>query len=368
MRFAVVSSDPLYKYHEKGEIKDRYWNPAGIFDEVCVFSFCDQDINPQKVRALVGQADLRIVPIGRPQPLALQRQYDQVKRMLADWHPDVIRVHNPWHGGAVGIRAASALGIPSVLSLHTHYEARRRHEKGLMLKLLWFFERYSIPRADRIWCVSHYLQEYARKMGGRSVEVIYNRVYVEQFQQRHRRRTGRPVVLCVGRLDPPKDQACLIRAVHTLEVELRLVGDGVDRPRLEKLVQDLGMADRVVFRGSVPHSRIAQEYGEADIFAIATHYEGFCIPVLEAMAAGLPVVACDTAPLPEILGGTGMVVEQTPEAFCDAIGTLLESKSQARALGEAAYKRAVELDGRKSEKREAEAYLELIKAGPMPAH
>ena len=74
MKFCVFSSDPLYKYHQKGEIKARYWNPEELFDEVCVFTFCDQDIAPEKVQALVGRARLCIVPLGYPSPLRLWGQ------------------------------------------------------------------------------------------------------------------------------------------------------------------------------------------------------------------------------------------------------------------------------------------------------
>ena len=84
-----------------------------------------------------------------------------------------------------------------------------------------------------------------------------------------------------------------------------MIGDGVNRQALELLAADLGLVDRVRFLGSVPHACIQEYYVRADLFALATHYEGFGMPVLEAMAAGLPVVVCDTDPLPEILGECG---------------------------------------------------------------
>ena len=182
MRFCVFSRDPLYKYHEKGEIKERYWNPEEIFDEVCVFSFCDRDVEAHKMQALVGAARLEIVPIGYPSPYRLWGQYRGAVSILGEARPDVLRVHNPWDAGVVGIGAARALGIPSVLSLHTHYDARRRWEKSLILQALPLCERYSVSRADAVLCVSHYLQGYAKKMGAKSISVIYNRVYTDQFK------------------------------------------------------------------------------------------------------------------------------------------------------------------------------------------
>ena len=108
MKFCVLSSDPLYKYFEKGEIKPRYWNPEEIFDEVCVFSFCEQDVEPAKVQQLVGGARLQSVPIGPPNPLKLYQQYRRVRQVVGDFQPDLIRVHNPWHAGVLGVRAARA--------------------------------------------------------------------------------------------------------------------------------------------------------------------------------------------------------------------------------------------------------------------
>ena len=361
MKFCVFSSDPLYKYYEKGEIKERYWNPEGLFEEVCVFSFCDRDIKADKVQALVGSAKLEIIPIGYPVPHRLWGQYRQAARQMQAIGPAIVRVHNPWHAGLVGIAAARKYGIPTVLSLHTHYDARRRWEKRLLLQALRLFELYSVSRADVVLCVSHYLEGYARKMGARSIEVIYNRVYADQFHHNQQAAERRPIILSVGRLDPPKDQACLIRALAGLDAELLLVGDGENRAYLEGIVEELALVDRVHFVGSVAHAKIQDYYADADIFALATHYEGFGMPVLEAMAASLPVVVCTTEPLPEILGGQGLVVEHDPDAFHHAFAELLADRARARALGRGARGRAEALDGRLMEAREAELYLSLIK-------
>lgn len=359
MKFCVFSSDPLFKYHEKGEIKKRYWNPDGLFDEVCVFTFCDRDIDPGKVQALVGDAQLEVVPLGPPGLLATAGQIRQAVARLRRFGPDVIRVHNPWHAGLVGISAARRLGVPVVLSLHTHYDARRRWEKRPLLRLLRWVERWTVPRADAVWCVSHYLEDYARRMGARRIEVIYNRVYCADFSLATGGGGARPVILCVARLDPPKDQACLIEAVAGLDADLVLVGDGENKAELESLVRRLGLEERVRFVGPVPHAQIAAQYAAADVFALATHYEGFGIPLLEAMAAGLPVVASQTEPLPEILGGTGWQVPTTPAGFRTAFEEVLADPEEARQRGRAARRRAEALDGSLVEKREADLYRSL---------
>lgn len=363
MKFCVFSSDPLYKYYQKGEIKPRYWNPEGIFDEVCVFSFCDQDIDPGKVQALVGTAELQIVPLGFPHPLRLWHQYRQATAVLQALKPDLVRVHNPWHAGMVGISAARKVGIPTVLSLHTHYGARRRYERRWLLQALRLFERFSIPRADYVLCVSHYLEGYARQYGAQQVGTIYNRVYSDQFTCERSGFNNPPVILSVGRLDPPKDQACLIRAIRGLDVELLLVGDGVNRRALESLAVEEEVSERVHFVGAVPHDQIQRYFAMADIFAMASHYEGFCIPVLEAMASGLPVVASNTDPFPEILGGQGVVVSHNHIEFRHAFARFLANPRDALELGKKARVRALSLDGWIMEKQEVVLYKSLMETG-----
>ena len=98
----------------------------------------------------------------------------------------------------------------------------------------------------------------------------------------------------------------------------------------------------------------------ADIFAISSFYEGFCIPILEAMAAGLPVVVNNKEPLPEVLSGTGIVVENTPEAFEEAFKQLISNPQIRKELGERAKTRAMKLDGSIMEQKEADLYEELI--------
>ena len=84
------------------------------------------------------------------------------------------------------------------------------------------------------------------------------------------------------------------------------------------------------------------------------------MPILEAMAAGLPVVASATDPIPEILGGRGWTVETNPAAFREVFEELLRRPQKALAMGEQARERALELDGSLMERKEAELYCSLM--------
>ena len=365
-RLVVFPNDPIYKYYEKGEIKPRYYNPGNLFDEVHFISLCDKDIEPEKVQVLVGDAELHIHATGRPSGLTLPFFPRKVVPLVQAISPHLIRGYGAFQAGMLAVNAGRKIGIPTVISLHNDYDAARQYSRQVSLHLARLLEYYAIGQADKVICVSNYLVRRAKRYGARDIAVIYNKVYVEQFRPpdgaKPERLSEKPTVLSVGRLDPQKYQECLIRAICDLDVTLVLIGDGILYDKLRKLAQQLGVAERVMFIKSVPNQEIPRYYWAADVFAMATHYEGFCIPVLEAMAAGLPVVVCDTEPLPEILGDTGLVVDKTPEAFREAFVRLLADPGLREELGAQARARAVELDGEVMEQREYELYQELVRA------
>ncbi|MGH9480325.1 MAG: glycosyltransferase family 4 protein [Terriglobales bacterium] len=117
------------------------------------------------------------------------------------------------------------------------------------------------------------------------------------------RPASRPVVLCVAHLYPRKDVATLLRAIATVDAdcELRVVGIGPELDRLRRLAARLGLGSRVRFCGHVARAALAAEYRAADIFCLPSRQEAFGIVLLEAMAAGLPIVAARAAAIPELV-------------------------------------------------------------------
>jgi glycosyltransferase involved in cell wall biosynthesis len=110
---------------------------------------------------------------------------------------------------------------------------------------------------------------------------------------------GAPVVGAVGRLVPTKRFDLLVRALSGLDgVRLLLAGDGPERPALQRLAEQLGVAERVVFAGALPHARNA--LCAMDIFAFPSEQETFGLAVLEALACGLPVLYASCPPLAEM--------------------------------------------------------------------
>lgn len=136
---------------------------------------------------------------------------------------------------------------------------------------------------------------------------------------RLRRRLGlhqEKLLLFVGRLAPNKRLPVLIEAVarltdHTPEIHALVVGDSGDiyqaeLERCRQLANNLGVTERIHFLGHVSDDELADAYRSADLFVMPSVHEGCCIPVLEAMASGLPVIAARAAALPETIAGAGL--------------------------------------------------------------
>lgn len=152
---------------------------------------------------------------------------------------------------------------------------------------------------------------------------------------------GVPVIAIVASLYPVKDHDTLFRAVARLvsrwpSLMLLVVGEGGSRPGLEQLARELGITDNVRFAGRRPHSPTMHHL--ADVSVLCSRSEGFPNSIVEAMAAGKPVVATAVGGIGDAVqhGTTGWLVPPAlPEALSDALAELLADPAKARAFGEA---------------------------------
>jgi glycosyltransferase involved in cell wall biosynthesis len=157
-------------------------------------------------------------------------------------------------------------------------------------------------------------------------------------------REGPLRLLAVGRLTQVKGQAVMLEAVSQLkargiDVHVDVVGDGPRREALERLVVDLDVADRVAFAGAVGQDDIRGFYDRADAFVLSSFAEGVPVVLMEAMAAGLPVVAPGVMGVPELVrdGENGRLARPgRADEFAAAIAGLATAPDERRALGAAA--------------------------------
>ncbi len=167
----------------------------------------------------------------------------------------------------------------------------------------------------------------------------------------------------VGRLDDEKRIGELIRALPLVhrhrDLQLALVGTGQQRADLRRLAEELGVADRVRFLGFVPDADLSSAYAAADLFAIASVAELQSIATLEAMSAGLPVVAADALALPHLVreGENGSLFPPGDiEALARCLEGVLASEQRRAAMGEASRRIAQTHDQQRSLRRFEEIY------------
>lgn len=165
---------------------------------------------------------------------------------------------------------------------------------------------------------------------------------------------------------PLKGLYYLLQAVADLtrKRDLRLVVIGTPKKNggVVKLIRKLGIQRYVTFTGRISDADFVEQYARASIAVVPSVYEGFGLPVGEAMACGVPVISTTGGALPEVVGDAGILVPPADHrALSDAILDLLENPEKARALGEAGYKRVqTHFTWKKAAEKTVAAYREVI--------
>jgi glycosyltransferase involved in cell wall biosynthesis len=242
--------------------------------------------------------------------------------------------------------------------------------------------RRSLMRGDRIIAVSQNtrsdLMDYFQ-VGGEKIEVVYNGV-AERFTKPLERNeiarrleplgVARPYLLFVGNPKPHKNLANLIRAFarsleqRPFEGRLVCVGDRGNRDlRLRRLADELGLGERLQLVGHVDDDALTALYQGASLFLYPTLYEGFGLPVVEAMASGVPVVTSSTSALREVARDCAELVEPLDvEAIARAISRCMGDQDHRERLTRAGRKRAQEFRWRLTAERTLAVYRQVLES------
>ncbi|HET6575603.1 MAG TPA: glycosyltransferase family 4 protein [Fimbriiglobus sp.] len=274
---------------------------------------------------------------------------DRAASVLSDLRPDVIHTHQIGAAWFLG-RAARRLGPPRAPVLHTEHGNVFAERSGWWPTLKARLIIHTAARAvDRYCCVSAEIASAIarwRTVPRAKVEVVPNGISTDRPcdlppPEVVRRSLGIPatalVVGTVGRLAEIKQQDILVRAAGKLPgVRLLLVGDGPERPRLEALVGELKLSDRVHFAGYQPCPE--QFLRAMDVFCLPSRSEGFPISLLEAWLAGVPAVCSAVGGIPDVVaqGETALLVPTGDvPALVDALSRLLDDRDLRGRLGQA---------------------------------
>ena len=181
----------------------------------------------------------------------------------------------------------------------------------------------------------------------------------------------KPYLLFVGAIEPKKNLERLVEAFQMLRAkyargnELQLVlagGESWLAAGLHRKVRELQLERQVIFTGFVPDEDLAVLYKKAETFVFPSIYEGFGLPVLEAMSCGTPVVTSNVSSLPEIAGDAGMLVDPYhPKSICEGILRVLEDRSKREEMIRFGDRQAQRFSWRKSAEKTWQVYEEAMR-------
>ncbi|MEM6742406.1 MAG: glycosyltransferase family 4 protein [Pseudomonadota bacterium] len=253
---------------------------------------------------------------------------------------DVRHLHNHFANSScsVAMLTSELSGIPFSFTMHgpaIFFEPRR-----------WRID-VKIARARFVACISHFCRSQAMLFSSpehwEKLHTVHCGVDPARYDRPSQRDPERPLLLFVGRLARIKGLGILLEAFAKVRkahpaVRLRLVGDGPDRTWLEAKAKTLGVAEHVEFTGYQSQDQVAEHLAQSDIFVLPSFAEGVPVVLMEAMAAGLPVIASRVAGVQELVedGVSGFAAPPGHvEMLAEKIGGLLKADAPRDAMGEA---------------------------------
>lgn len=237
-----------------------------------------------------------------------------------------------------------------------------------------------VKYADYVIVHSRFMKQYIQEKYGFDAERIYVLPYavpIEHFKPLKKNPQlikiynleGNYILLYVGRMAGNKRIDLLVRGLAKIKdkipnVKLLLVGDYDPDPykeqieKTKKIASELSIRGDVIFVGKVPHERLYEYYNLCDVYVTTSLHEGFCIPLIEAMACGKPVIGSNCTAIPETIGDAGVVFDPTDmNEFSEKVVELLTNKERYQQLS----KKGIERARKCSFERYEESFLAILK-------
>jgi glycosyltransferase involved in cell wall biosynthesis len=273
--------------------------------------------------------------------------------------------------------APPVVACPTVVTVHDlSYLAYPRSLSPRARFMLTVLVPFSIRRAARVIAVSAFTrQDLVARYGVAEdkISAVHEAAgpafrVLDDAQRQMPQGVSEPYVLAVGNLEPRKNLARLIEAFAAVAREpgvtakLVLVGKSKGQAAaLERLVEQHGLRDRVVFTSFVPEDQLVLLYNRAALFIYPSLYEGFGLPPLEAMACGCPVVASNVTAMPEVLGDAALLVDPTStHALSEAMLQVLRRDELARDLRARGLRQVARYSWAKAAEQTREVYGEAV--------
>lgn len=297
--------------------------------------------------------------VREPHPLKDHRAYRELKKLFQRIKPDIVHTHTS-KAGIIGRMAAHACAIPNIIH-STHgiiYNPEAKIPgvgRGWLLKIFLHLEQKVGRYTQTLITLSEQETGDAIRLqlaAPACVEAISNGIPLQKLSEIEREPANWKVphlrLGIAGRLNTEKGHEILLRSFKRLQqrypkISLKIAGDGPLREALEQLCKELGLSKHVIFMGY--QNNMAEFLANIDLFVLSSHYEGFGLVLVEAMAAGLPVVATDVGGVREVVvdGKTGILVPSGQEdELAMGIEYIIDHPNLAYEYGQNGRKHAME--------------------------
>ncbi len=307
-----------------------------------------------EVNIFIGVGDVSLSPNIFKMPFQFLPMYSKIRRFWFNFwafrqikkhhkkNPyDIIHLHGDFIEGYFGGKLSKKLGIPAILTIHA----------GLNKRLLKPKNAEYFKNIGKIICVSNEISKDLKIIGisENKIAVISSGVHLSDFQNIDenkisalRNQYSKPIIISVGVLRINKGFSYLIEALRQIKEKINsatllIIGEGLERNNLEK--QASGISN-IYFLGRQEHDKVIEYLKAADIFVLASistlnDREGMPTSIMEAMAAGLPVVATNIAGIPQLIGENrnGFLVNpENPSELAGAIEKIIENFDLAKKM------------------------------------
>lgn len=384
MRIGMMAD--AYKPHLSGitnyiELNKRYLEQAG--HDVFVFTFGNEDYQDDEPH-IIRSPGLPLVDTGYYLSFQHSRR---AKKLLQTM--DVVHVHHPFMSGRLALRYCRPLNIPVIFTNHTRYDIyAQTYLPGLPSEISDSLLETYMPdfcaAVDMVISPSPGMAGVLRRFKVTApVTIIPNGVELSRFYKSDGRtqretyglRADDLLLVYTGRLAPEKNLPFLLKAFYGLleavpNAHLLLVGDGPEREKLEEQSLDSGSGERLHFVGRVPYDDLPNYLAMCDVFVTASVSEVHPLSVIEAMAAGLPVMGIQSVGVGDTVkdGVSGYLSSDDLAAFTAKLTRLCLDESARRRMGQQARQESQRYDIQRTTDEMLKHYERLSREGHSRQH
>ncbi len=272
------------------------------------------------------------------------KRIKQIRNLIVKEKATAIHIHGI---SALGIGILATIGI-SVERNYTEHLLTK--EFTLQNKFRYFFQLFSYKllasQLSKIYCVSQSVYNFLSDnlhIQKAKLELRYNPIPLFPATVSHHGNNKKVEIISVGSLSYIKNFESLLRIVKNIEdksqVAVSIYGDGLEKKKLDELINELGLEKTVSLKGTVPNKSLYNDLLDADIYMQTSISESFGYAIAEAMEAGLPVIAYNVGGIPEIVqdGKTGFLIDPYNETdFTQKLEKLVKSSLLRKDMGKAA--------------------------------